>query len=127
MRIRALCSTSLVLFVMALAGCAVAPTQLTKEEGAIRVFASAPPCKYKVLGAVGGTSGSTFWGTEGNYNATVSRMKKDAYKLGANAIIIKSEHTSVSAAGGAVNDMLAEAILCEGSAAPRHGDATSTT
>jgi hypothetical protein len=74
--------------------------------------------KYKVLGAVGGTSGSTFWGTEGNYNATVSRMKKDAYRLGANAIILKSEHTTVSAGGGAVNDMLAEAILCEDSGAP---------
>ena len=117
MRIRALFSTSLVLFVMSLAGCAVAPAQLTKEEDAIRVFASAPPCKYKIVGTVGGSSGSTFWGTEGNYNATVSRMKKDAYKLGANAIIIKSENTSVSADGGAVNDMLADAILCEDSGA----------
>src|SRR5215472_8949445 len=117
MRIRALLSTSLVLLVMSLAGCAVAPTQLTKEEGGIRVFASPPPCKYKILGAVGGRSGSTFWGTEGNYNATVSRMKKDAYKLGANAIIIKHENTSTGVYGGAVNDMLADAILCEDSGA----------
>jgi len=40
-------------------------------------------------------------------------MKKDAYKLGANAIIIKGENTSAGVYGGAVNDMLADAVLCE--------------
>jgi uncharacterized protein YbjQ (UPF0145 family) len=113
MRTRALLLTSLFLFVTSLAGCAVAPTHLTKEEDAIRVFASAPSCKYKTIGAVGGTSGSTTWGTEGNYNATVSRMKKDAYKLGANAIIIKQENTSAGSMRGSVNEMLGDAILCE--------------
>jgi hypothetical protein len=98
---------------MSLAGCATTPTQLTKEEDAIRVFASAPSCKYKILGAVGGSSGSTLWGTYGNYNATVSRMKKDAYKLGANAIIIKTENISTGPKGGSLNEMLADAILCE--------------
>ena len=118
MRIRATAAMATMLVcAMSLAGCAVAPTQLTKEEDAIRVFASGPPCKYKILGTVGGSSCSTFWGTDGNYNATVSRMKKDAYKLGANAIIIKSENTSAGVYGGSVNDMLADAILCEDSGA----------
>ena len=41
-------------------------------------------------------------------------MKKDAYKLGANAIIIRSEHTSTGTVNsGSVNDLLADAILCE--------------
>ena len=115
MRIRATAAMATMLVcAMSLAGCAVAPTQLTKEEDAIRVFASAPPCKYTILGAVGGSSGSTLWGTDGNYNATVSHMKKDAYKLGANAIIIRSEHTSTGTVNsGSVNDLLADAILCE--------------
>lgn len=111
---RALVLMGSVLLVVSLFGCAAAPTRLSKEEDAIRVFASQPSCKYKNLGAVGGTSGSTFWGTEGNYGATVSRMKKEAYKLGANAILIKGQNTSAGSMGGSVNEMLADAILCEG-------------
>jgi uncharacterized protein YbjQ (UPF0145 family) len=40
-------------------------------------------------------------------------MKKDAYKLGANAIIIKTENISTGPKGGSLNEMLADAILCE--------------
>jgi hypothetical protein len=97
----------------AIGGCASSPIALAKEEDAVRVFSSEPKCDYKSLGVVSSNSGSTFWGTEGNYNATISYMKRDAYKMGANAIIIKQSATSSGSLGGSVNDLLGEAIFCK--------------
>lgn len=72
-----------------LSACAATPEKLSSEEAAIRVYREAPNCKFEMLGLVSASSGSVGMDIEGNEEASLSKLKKSAYQMGADAVILR--------------------------------------
>ncbi len=98
--------------IILLSSCAAGPVQLTKSESAIRVYSEAPNCKYENLGIVSASSGSVGWDIEGNEEATLSMLKKNAHKVGADGVVLRSSKDGKRQwhSSGVVHTMRGDAI-----------------
>jgi hypothetical protein len=90
MKSKILKNSLLACLVVLLSSCTARPVKLTEQESFIRVYNEVPNCKYENLGIVIASSGNVNWDINGNEEATLSRLRKNAHKLGADAIIIRS-------------------------------------
>ena len=72
-----------------LAGCVAMPVQLTTGEASVIVYRTPPDCEYQYIGMVNAISGSVGMDVEGNEPATLSKLKKNAYMMGATAVILR--------------------------------------
>ncbi len=94
--------------------CISSPPKLTQEEAAIKVYSSTPECHYKNLGYISAQTGSVSWDVEGNEEASLGYLKKQAYELGANAIILKQSKTGDRQwhSSGVTHEISGDAIRC---------------
>ena len=83
---------SAVLVAAGLAGCAGTRTQMISEarpavaEGAVKVYYQRPPGSIDIAW-VEATSGAGF-GTQGQHDAVMARLRREAGKLGANGVVV---------------------------------------
>lgn len=81
--------STFLLIIAILAGCSSDPVRLTPEEARVVVLRQAPDCKYRNLGIITASSGNIGLDIKGNESATLSKLRRQAHALGADAVILR--------------------------------------
>lgn len=79
---------SIASLVVVMSACAATPEKLSTQEAAVRVYREPPSCNFENLGLVSASSGNVGMDIEGNQESTISKLKKNAYRMGASAVIV---------------------------------------
>lgn len=80
-------------FLLCIAGvvaCSSSPVTLSPEEAKVMILEEPPKCEYKNLGLITASTGSVGLDIKGNKAATLSKLRKQAHALGANAVILRA-------------------------------------
>ena len=72
-------------------GCASVPLVLTEKEREVRIYRDESQCpSYEYVGMVAASSGVMGLGVEGNEQTTLTKLKRYAHRMGADAVIVRA-------------------------------------